>query len=143
MLALQAIYFLFTFSGFFQFFQGKLTQSDARVRVGSLQQLCALAADHPQGVGLRGAFRVQQNTLKLPEVCCPDILVQRTGIQRIWNTVVVKVVKASVSTTITCKREIKRQKTTVRFPGFIFSQERKNSLMFKCNEKVLNDGGWI
>lgn len=86
-----------------------LTQSDPGVRVGNLQQLCTLAADDPEGVRLRGAFRVQQNNLKLPEICRPNILVQGTGIQRIWNTVIVKVIKACVSTAITWKNKEKRE----------------------------------
>lgn len=76
------------------------TQSDAGVRVGGLQQLGALAADHPQRIGLGGAFGVQQNHLELAEVCRLDVAVERTGIERVGNVVVVKVVETGVSAAI-------------------------------------------
>lgn len=88
----------------------KLTYCDAGVRVGSLNQLFALVSHHPVGINLSGSLWIQVDHLELPEVCNADGIVLWTHIQYVWNTVIVKVVFAGVSSSIACsyKREINR-----------------------------------
>lgn len=56
--------------------------------------------DNPVRINLGGAFWIQRNHLELAEVCLTDIEVLRTNIIDIRNVVLVKVVFASISTTI-------------------------------------------
>lgn len=79
-----------------------LTYCDARVRVGSLNQLFALVSDHPVWINLSGSLGIQVDHLELPEVCDTDGVVLRTHIKNIWDTVVVKVIFAGVASSIAC-----------------------------------------
>lgn len=78
-----------------------LTNGDARVAVDSLNQLFALMADDPVRINLRSAFGVQRNHLELAEVCLTNVKVLRTHVVDVRNVVLVKVIFASISTTIT------------------------------------------
>lgn len=78
-----------------------LTNSDARVAVDSLNQLFALMADDPVGINLRGAFGVQRNHLELAEICLANVKVLGTNVVDVRHVVLVKVIFASISTTIT------------------------------------------
>jgi len=82
-----------------------LTDCEAWVRVGSLDQLFALMSDHPVGIDLSGSLRIQVDHLELSEVCDTDGIVLRTHVKNIWNTVVVKVVFAGISSPIACSRK--------------------------------------
>lgn len=78
-----------------------LTNSDTRVAVDSLNQLFALMADDPVGINLRGTFGVQRNHLELAEVCLANVKVLGTHVVDVGHVVLVKVIFAGISTTIT------------------------------------------
>lgn len=77
------------------------TNSNARVAVDSLHQLLALMPDHPVGVNLGGALRVQRNHLESAEVCFTDRKVLWAHIINVQNIVLVEIVFADITTTIT------------------------------------------
>lgn len=78
-----------------------LTYGNAWVRIGGLYKLFALVPHHPVGVDLSGSLRVQVDHLELPEVCATDGAVLRTYVKDIWDAVIVKVVLAGVTSSIT------------------------------------------
>lgn len=78
-----------------------LTNSNARVAVDGLNQLFALMADNPVRINLGGAFGVQRYHLELAEVCLTNAKVLGTHVIDVRHIVLVKVIFASVSTTIT------------------------------------------
>lgn len=77
------------------------THSDARVTVDSLDQLLALMPHHPVGVDLRGACWVQRHHLESAEISFTDGKVLRAHVIDVQNTVLIKVVFADITTTIT------------------------------------------
>lgn len=77
------------------------TNSNARVAVDSLHQLLALMPDHPVGVNLGGALRVQRNHLESAEVCFTDGKVLWAHIINVQNIVLVEIIFADITTTIT------------------------------------------
>lgn len=83
-----------------------LTDSNAGVTVDSLHQLLALMPDHPVGVNLRGAFRIQGNHLESSEIGFTDGKVLRAHIMDIKDIILVKIILADISTTITCKESL-------------------------------------
>jgi hypothetical protein len=83
------------------------TDSDARIAVDGLHQLLALMPDHPVGVDLRGAFRVQRNHLEPAEVCFADVIVLWADVMDIQHFVLVKVIFANIPSAIPWRREIK------------------------------------
>lgn len=82
----------------------QLTDCDAWVRVGRLDQLFALMSDHPVRIDLSGSLGIQVDHLELSEVCGTDGVVFRAHVENIRDAVVVKVVFAGVSSSITYKR---------------------------------------
>ena len=80
-----------------------LTDCNAWVRVGRLDQLFALVSHHPVGIYLSGSLRIQVDHLELPEVCGSDGIVLWTHVKKIWNAVVIKVIFARVPSSIACK----------------------------------------
>ena len=82
-----------------------LTYCNAWVRVGSLNQLFALMSDHPVGIDLGGSLGIQVDHLELSKVCDTDGVVLRTHIENIWDTVVVKVIFASIASSIACLKK--------------------------------------
>lgn len=81
-----------------------LTHCDARVRVGSLNQLFALMSDHPVRIDLSGSLGIQVDHLELPEVCRTYGVVLRAHVENIRDAVIVKVVSAGVSPSIAYTR---------------------------------------
>lgn len=79
-----------------------LTDCNAWIRIGGLNQLFALVSDHPVGINLSGSLWIQVDHLELPEVCFTDGIVLRTHVKDVWDTVVVKVIFAGISSSITC-----------------------------------------
>lgn len=77
------------------------TNSNARIAVDSLHQLLALMPDHPVGVNLGGTLRVQRNHLESAEVCFTDGKVLWAHVIDVWNTVLVEIVFARITTAIT------------------------------------------
>ena len=77
------------------------TNSNARVTVDSLHQLLALMPDHPVGVNLGSALRVQRNHLKSAEVCFTDGKVLWAYVINVQNIVLVEVIFAHITTTVT------------------------------------------
>lgn len=78
-----------------------LTHSNARVRVGRLDQLLALVTNDPVGVDLCGPLRVQMHHLEVPEVGFADGVVLRTHVVNVRDAVVVKIVFTDVTPPIT------------------------------------------
>lgn len=78
-----------------------LTNSNARITVDSLDKFFALMTDNPVRVNLGGAFGVQRNHLELAEVCLTNAKVFWTHIIDVGHVVLVKVIFASISATIT------------------------------------------
>lgn len=83
-----------------------LTDCNAWVRIGSLNQLFALVSDHPVGINLSGSLRIQVDHLELPEVCDTDGIVLRTHIKNIWDIVIIKVIFAGIPSSIACEKKI-------------------------------------
>lgn len=59
-------------------------------------------ADHPVGVNLCGALGIQMHHLEVPEVSLTDGAVFRAHIINVKDTVIVKVIFASISSPVTC-----------------------------------------
>lgn len=78
-----------------------LTHSKSRITVDSLDKLFALMAYHPVRVVLGCPFGVQRNHLESAEIGLTDINVFRTDVIDVWHTVLVKVIFASITSTIT------------------------------------------
>lgn len=58
-------------------------------------------ADHPVRVILGCPFGVQRNHLESAEVSLTDVNVFRTDVINVWHTVVVKIIFASITSTVT------------------------------------------
>lgn len=83
-----------------------LTDCDAWVRVGGLNQLFALVSDHPVGVYLCGSLGIQVDHLELPEVGDADGIVFRTHVKNVWDAVIVKIIFAGIPPSIPCWRKM-------------------------------------
>lgn len=81
-----------------------LTNSNARITVDCLNELFALMANNPVRVNLRCAFGVQRNHLEFPEICLTNVKVLWTYIVDVGHIVLVKVILAGITTTITWKK---------------------------------------
>lgn len=89
---------------FFVFVFFLLTNSNARIAVDGLHQLLALMPDHPIGVNLGGARGVQRNHLESAEICFADGKVFGAHIIDVQHIVLIKIVSAHITTTITWER---------------------------------------
>lgn len=79
-----------------------LTNSNARVRIGSLHELFALMPYHPVGIDLCCSFGIQMDHLELSEVCAADAVVLWAHVEYVWDAVVVKVIFACVASSVPC-----------------------------------------
>lgn len=77
------------------------TDSNARVAVDSLDQLLALMPDNPVGVDLGGTLGVQRNHLESAEVGFTDGKVFRAYIIDVQNIILIKIIFAHITTSIT------------------------------------------
>lgn len=77
------------------------TNSNARITVDSLHQLFALMPDHPVRVNLGGAFGVQRHHLESAEVSFANGKVLWAHVIDVQNIVLVKIIFAGITTTIT------------------------------------------
>lgn len=100
----------------------RLTNSDAGVRVGRLHQLLALMANDPVGVDLSSALGVQVDHLEVPEVGFTDGTIFRTHVINVWDAVIVKVVLASVPTSVTCRQDKQDNEKTNRWFAICLSE---------------------
>lgn len=78
-----------------------LTYGKSRITVDRLDELFALMAYHPVRVVLGCPFGIQRNHLESAEISLTDIKVFRTDVIDVWHTVMVKIIFASITSTIT------------------------------------------
>lgn len=78
-----------------------LTHGKSGVTVDRLDELFPLMAHHPVRVVLGCPFGVQRDHLEPAEISLTDINVFRTDVIDVWHTVIVKVIFASITSTIT------------------------------------------
>lgn len=83
-----------------------LTDCKARVTVDCLNQLFTLVTHNPVWIILGCPFGIQGNHLKPSEVSLTDVHIFRADVINVWHTVLVKVIFASISTSITCRMQI-------------------------------------
>lgn len=78
-----------------------LTHSKSGITVDRLDELFALMAYHPVRVVLGCPFGVQRNHLELAEIGLTDINVFRANVIDVGHIVLVKVIFASITSTVT------------------------------------------
>lgn len=83
-----------------------LTDCKARVTVDCLNQFFTLVTNNPVWIILGCSFGIQGNHLKFSEISLTNFHIFRADIINVWHTVLVKVIFASISTSITCKIKV-------------------------------------
>lgn len=83
-----------------------LTNCKARVTVDCLNQFFTLVTHNPVWIILGCSFWIQGNHLKPSEVSLTDFHIFRADVINVWHTVLVKVIFASISTSITCRAKV-------------------------------------
>lgn len=83
-----------------------LTNCKARVTVDCLNQFFTLVTHNPVWIILGCSFWIQGNHLKPSEVSLTDFHIFRADVINVWHTVLVKVIFASISTSITCRTKV-------------------------------------
>lgn len=78
-----------------------LTYSESRVTVDSLDEFFALMAYNPVRVILGCPFGIQRNHLESAEIGLTDVNILRTDVINVWHIVMVKIIFASITSTIT------------------------------------------
>lgn len=125
----------------------RLTYCNTRVRIGSLHEFLALVSYHPVGIDLRGSFRIQMHHLELSKVGDTDAVILGAHVKDVGDAVVVKVVFACVTSSISCLGA-NHSKQLVRYmdPSYIyisihstqelFTRFKFRNLLSRCSERT-------